>query len=74
MLMYAPNSSWNDPPIFPSIGKNEKKIKLIVDNYDNFSLNMNSDTYNKKIDENLKTTFILQNYDKNIIWGFDIPL
>jgi hypothetical protein len=46
--MYAPNSSWNDPPIFPSIGINEKKIKLIVDNYDNFSLNMNLDTYNKK--------------------------
>jgi hypothetical protein len=35
---------------------------------------MNSDTYNNKIDENLKTTFILQNYDKKIVLGFDIPL
>ncbi len=42
MLMYAPNSSWNDPLIFPSIGKNEKKIKLIVNNYDNFSLKLRS--------------------------------
>jgi hypothetical protein len=49
-------------------------LKLIVDNYDSFALNMNFDTYKIFFDENLKTTFILQNYDKKIILGFDIPL